>query len=300
MDSFYQKYLKYKNKYSKIKKQIGGGMIEATVELNSIEFTMEFPESLCCPITFELLEDPVTTIEGFTYNRNWIEQYFSRSNISPSTNELIENKSLIPNYDIREIIEELKREGYQNFLQKQIDDLSQRADTGDPNAQFELALKFISGDDFLKKDVSKAIELLRKASSVGHPGAITFLQRIESSSEPRENIFQPRMSEDGGMAASLHMPVASRTIKSKILKRQNAFNLYNNISDLSSQLILKIPSEQCVDTMAFFNRFIWTIVHPDSQKKKELETQYNSGVQLDIKKIKIPISVVDNINNWTF
>jgi hypothetical protein len=43
MNSYYLKYLKYKNKYLKIKDQIGGDR-EATVRHNGENITLSFPE----------------------------------------------------------------------------------------------------------------------------------------------------------------------------------------------------------------------------------------------------------------
>jgi hypothetical protein len=47
---------------------------------------------LRCPISLELMEDPVIALDGHTYEREAIEKWFECSNSSPLTNEKLDSK----------------------------------------------------------------------------------------------------------------------------------------------------------------------------------------------------------------
>jgi hypothetical protein len=118
MNSFFVKYLKYKKKYSKIKKQVGG-MRDETVKVKDKEITISFPDSYFCQITQELFVDPVTTVDGITIERSFIENWFQTNDTSPVTGAVI-NKLLIPNHALRNSIEDMKQDAYNKLLQQQI------------------------------------------------------------------------------------------------------------------------------------------------------------------------------------
>ena len=61
----------------------------------------------CQYFTFELLRDPVVAADGFTYERESIEQWFAQGNHrSPKTGAHLQNKLLFPNHDLRAAIHE--------------------------------------------------------------------------------------------------------------------------------------------------------------------------------------------------
>jgi hypothetical protein len=63
------------------------------------------PEELICSITGVLMKDPVTAVDGHTYEREAIEIWFSRFKTgkptSPMTNEKLSSRRLIPSHNIR-------------------------------------------------------------------------------------------------------------------------------------------------------------------------------------------------------
>lgn len=64
---------------------------------------------LICPITQELMEDPVTTVKGKTYERLAIENWFSRGhNTDPISNEILTDKKLTPNFLAKSLIADYK------------------------------------------------------------------------------------------------------------------------------------------------------------------------------------------------
>jgi len=57
------------------------------------------PRGLCCPISMEIMKDPVVAADFFTYDRAFIEQWFARGKrTSPTTNARLESTVLTPNH----------------------------------------------------------------------------------------------------------------------------------------------------------------------------------------------------------
>jgi serine/threonine protein kinase len=68
----------------------------------------EAPNEYLCPITGELMEDPVVAADGHTYERAAIEQWFATGRrTSPKTNAVIEAR-LVPNTQLRILINEYR------------------------------------------------------------------------------------------------------------------------------------------------------------------------------------------------
>ena len=65
----------------------------------------EVSEDLCCSITCELMKDPVVAGDGHTYERVAVTQWFaSGARTSPTTNERLDNLTLVPNHTVRRLI----------------------------------------------------------------------------------------------------------------------------------------------------------------------------------------------------
>jgi hypothetical protein len=68
-----------------------------------------FPNEFLCPITLELMRDPVLAKDGHTYERKAIEDWFEQSSgtdrnaISPKTLDMI-GRQLTPNHTVRALI----------------------------------------------------------------------------------------------------------------------------------------------------------------------------------------------------
>eukprot|EP00658_Telonema_sp_P-2_P028428 TRINITY_DN21783_c0_g1_i2.p1 TRINITY_DN21783_c0_g1~~TRINITY_DN21783_c0_g1_i2.p1 ORF type:complete len:188 (-),score=29.53 TRINITY_DN21783_c0_g1_i2:128-691(-) len=66
------------------------------------------PENFVCPITHELMTDPVVCADGYTYEKDAIENWFAQKEVSPMTNEQVETR-LIPNHSLRSQIMEWRQ-----------------------------------------------------------------------------------------------------------------------------------------------------------------------------------------------
>ena len=53
---------------------------------------MKDPAEFCCPLSCQLMEDPVVAADGYTYERSWVEEAFKRApKKSPMTREPMPN-----------------------------------------------------------------------------------------------------------------------------------------------------------------------------------------------------------------
>lgn len=70
--------------------------------------TLKMPHSnLECPITGEIMKDPVMVIAtGQTYERKAIEQWFAANNTDPLTGRVLQDKTIVPNYAIKSLCDE--------------------------------------------------------------------------------------------------------------------------------------------------------------------------------------------------
>ena len=63
-------------------------------------------EFLMCPITHQVMIDPVVAKDGNTYEREAIQSWFKKSPTSPVTSEYMDSQELLPNHAMRSIIKE--------------------------------------------------------------------------------------------------------------------------------------------------------------------------------------------------
>jgi hypothetical protein len=71
---------------------------------------MKIRDEFLCPITCELLREPVVAMDGHTYEKNAIERWFSTHRHSPKSGQPIET-NLISNLNLKRIIQDMINEG---------------------------------------------------------------------------------------------------------------------------------------------------------------------------------------------
>ncbi|KAL0332816.1 UNVERIFIED_CONTAM: U-box domain-containing protein 21 [Sesamum calycinum] len=68
---------------------------------------LTIPTHFRCPISLDLMKDPVTLSTGITYDRESIEKWIDAGNITcPVTNQVLRNFDQIPNHSIRKMIQD--------------------------------------------------------------------------------------------------------------------------------------------------------------------------------------------------
>ena len=53
------------------------------------------PDQYLCPITLEIMRDPVTTVDGITYERVAIADWLANKDTSPLSGALLSSKELV-------------------------------------------------------------------------------------------------------------------------------------------------------------------------------------------------------------
>ena len=61
------------------------------------------PEELLCPISHEVMQDPVLAADGHAYERAHIEEWLARQHTSPLTGEPLPSTQLLPCHALRKM-----------------------------------------------------------------------------------------------------------------------------------------------------------------------------------------------------
>lgn len=80
-----------------------GGKLSVATRKNSLQFGSRPPEHFC-PITQEVMDDPVLAMDGHTYERKAIEAWLKNHNTSPKTNMTMPSKAVVPNHSLKNMI----------------------------------------------------------------------------------------------------------------------------------------------------------------------------------------------------
>ncbi|KAJ5079250.1 phosphatidylinositol-4-phosphate 5-kinase related [Anaeramoeba ignava] len=72
------------------------------------EKNINIPQEYICPLSKELMQDPVILSDGYTYERKAIEEWITKSNYSPVDGSLLSDIKLKPNTALKELIEIFK------------------------------------------------------------------------------------------------------------------------------------------------------------------------------------------------
>lgn len=73
----------------------------------SHESEIEVPDALRCAITSEVMVDPVMALDGHTYERSAIEEWFQEHQTSPMSGSRLPAKTLLPNHTLRKLLDEM-------------------------------------------------------------------------------------------------------------------------------------------------------------------------------------------------
>ena len=140
---------------------------------------------LVCAITQELPLDPVTAEDGNIYERSAIEEWLSRQQKSPMTNQPMGTK-LLPAFQIRSMIESMVRSGgisgeMAESWQKRLEEeqelaaVKEKADGGDVVAMAKLSIWSHEGRHGLRKDLLQSFRWLERAAKAGSLEALRYI-----------------------------------------------------------------------------------------------------------------------------
>lgn len=80
------------------------------MDSNAINLDDKF-EKYLCPITGDVMVDPVIAPDGYTYERSAITEWLKKSNESPMTRQRMDAKNLVVNRLVKDEIEVLLKSG---------------------------------------------------------------------------------------------------------------------------------------------------------------------------------------------
>ena len=69
----------------------------------------DIPDGFLCPISHKIMEFPVTTSVGNTYEKEYIEKWFEKHDTDPMFNQTLDDKNLIENKNLCETIREWEK-----------------------------------------------------------------------------------------------------------------------------------------------------------------------------------------------
>lgn len=72
-------------------------------------------DEFTCPITYELLREPVVAQDGHTYEKSAIEKWFRSKDTSPLNGGPVLSKEVLPNHALKKLIQDLINEGAQGL-----------------------------------------------------------------------------------------------------------------------------------------------------------------------------------------
>ena len=78
-------------------------------EFKKTTFLGKFEEDCICPITQQMMIDPVIAADGRSYEREAITEWLKNHNTSPCTNLVLVHKFLTPNLQLRSLIQTIKK-----------------------------------------------------------------------------------------------------------------------------------------------------------------------------------------------
>ncbi|CDY08490.1 BnaA05g27260D [Brassica napus] len=123
------------------------------------EEEIEIPNYFICPISLEIMKDPVTTVSGITYDRQSIVQWLEKVPSCPVTKQSLPlDSDLTPNHMLRRLIQHWCVE---NATRGVVRIPTPRAPPGKPNLTEEIKnLKKFGQEALGKEDTLKKLEVL--------------------------------------------------------------------------------------------------------------------------------------------
>lgn len=150
------------------------------------------PPHLCCPLSLDLMTDPVLAEDGNTYEREQIETWFKTSSISPLTREVLKSKKLITNRTVRDAIEAYKQQTVQSLPSPSPSPIISRSARSsiDPQTSSSprLSLSAPPSDTLIESYKDLILNLLENSSVQSNTTLVIMLRSQLKSLMGRENV----------------------------------------------------------------------------------------------------------------
>ncbi|XP_010417961.1 PREDICTED: U-box domain-containing protein 19-like [Camelina sativa] len=152
-------------------------------------------DDLRCPISLEIMSDPVVLETGHTYDRSSITKWFSSGNITcPKTGKNVVTTALVDNFSVKQVIQSYCKQngvvlGQKGKKKVAVAESLAAEEAGKLTAEF-LAGELINGDEEEMVKALVEIRILTKTSSFNRAclveaGVVDSLMKILRSEDPR-------------------------------------------------------------------------------------------------------------------
>jgi hypothetical protein len=103
MDFFNDNRNNQENNVNKLQNNNKNNKIKEKIKLKNED---DIPQNYICPISYEIMIDPVITPYGISYDRESIEKWLINHDMDPIAHKKLNKNMLIPNYALKSLIEE--------------------------------------------------------------------------------------------------------------------------------------------------------------------------------------------------
>ncbi|KAM7505056.1 hypothetical protein LguiB_003960 [Lonicera macranthoides] len=180
---------------------------------------IEIPQFFLCPISLEIMKDPVILSTGITYDRNSIEKWiFSlENNFCPLTKQVLLDLELIPNHTLRRLI--------QSWCTLNASYGVERIPTPRPPLTKAQIVKILKSSKSSPESQTKCLQELKSLSSesetnkrcIEAAGGAEFLAWIINNSDnssSQENEFELRSASDEALSILYNLQLSEKGLKS--------------------------------------------------------------------------------------
>ncbi|KAI9127288.1 hypothetical protein K1719_001847 [Acacia pycnantha] len=188
---------------------------------------ISIPKDFCCPITLDLMRDPVIISTGQTYDRSSISRWIEDGHCTcPKTGQMLGSTRLVPNRSLRNLIMQWCTAHGNSYDPPEVIDPSVEffASTSPTKAALEanratasfLIQQLADGSQVAKTVAAREIRLLAKTGKenrafIAEAGAIPHLQRLLSSSNG--------VAQENSVTALLNLSIYEKN-KSRIMDEE--------------------------------------------------------------------------------
>ncbi|GAB4860172.1 U-box domain-containing protein 13 [Ancistrocladus abbreviatus] len=158
---------------------------------NGSQKSLIIPDDFRCPISLELIRDPVIVSTGQTYERSCIEKWLEAgNNTCPKTQQTLASSILTPNYVLRSLIAQWCEANGIEPPKRPSGKSTSACSSADCSKIQTLLVKLTSNDPEDQRSAAGEIRLLAKRNAdnrvaIAQAGAIPFLVRLLSTPDSR-------------------------------------------------------------------------------------------------------------------
>ncbi|KAJ7975287.1 RING-type E3 ubiquitin transferase [Quillaja saponaria] len=208
------------------------------------ELEVVIPNHFRCPISLDLMKDPVTLSTGITYDRESIETWFEAGNYTcPVTNQIVRNFDQIPNHSLRTMMQ----------------------DWCVQNRQFGIERIPTPRIPITPMEVSEVLTYVQaSAKRVDQYGCLELVQKIERWGAESER--NKRCIVENGAAGVL---ASAFDVFANVSIERNASVLEEILSALNWMFPFQMEAQNFLGSQASLRCLVWFLKHQDLSGKKK-------------------------------